>query len=214
MDLERELTALEVAWPETPAFRLAFPQRRRRRLLVAALVAAAIAVAAAFAVPSSREAILRFIHLRGVVIERVERLPAAQERPLAAGLGPVATPEAAAQALGRRPLLPALDPEPPLHLRDGVVSFVYVDHGQTVLVSEVASTDVVILKKIATFATKAEPVPDGFWLTGGPHVVLFPGAPSRIAGNVLLAERGGLLVRIEGRNLDKAEALRAEAGIS
>ena len=214
MDLERELTALEVAWPETPAFQLELAPRRRRRLLVVALLAAAVATAAAFAVPSSRAAILRFLHLRGVTIERVERLPAAQERPLGAGLGAVVTPAEAAQALGRRPLLPALDPEPPLHLRDGVVSFVYVDHGQTVLVSELASTDVVILKKIATFATKVEPVPDGFWLTGGPHVVLFPGAPSRIAGNVLLAERGGLLVRIEGRNLDKAEALRAEAGIS
>ncbi len=90
MDLERELSALEVAWPETPVFRLALPERRRRRWpVVAVALAAAIAIAAAFAVPSSRGAILRFLHLRGVVIERVERLPAAQERPLGAGLGAV-----------------------------------------------------------------------------------------------------------------------------
>ena len=213
MDFERELSALDVAWPETPAFRLELPQRRRRRLLVAVLVAAAVAVGAAFAVPSSRAAILRFLHLRGVTIERVERLPAAQERPLGAGLGAVVTPAEAAQALGRRSLLPALDPEPPLHLAGGVVSLVYRAGERTILLSEIPSEGGGIFKKLAGLATHVEPVLGGIWLTGAPHVVLFPGAPSRIAGNVLLVERGGLLLRIEGRGLSKGEALRLAAGI-
>ncbi len=212
MDLERELTALDVEWPATPAFRLEPAPRRRRRPLVAVALAVAVAVAAAFAVPSSRGAILRFLHLRGVTIERVERLPPAQERPLAAGLGPVVTPAEAAQALGRPPLLPALDPEPPLHVSNGVASFVVVDGGQTVLVSELAGT-AVLFKKFATIATGIERVPHGLWITGAPHDFLFPDAAPRLAGDVLLVERGSFLVRVEGPGLAKADALRIAAGL-
>ena len=95
------------------------------------------------------------------------------------------------------PLVPALDPEPPLHLANGVVSFVYVDHGRTVLVSELAGP-VVLFKKIASNTTRIENVPHGMWLAGAQHVFLFPRAAPRLAGNVLLVERGILLVRVEG----------------
>jgi len=206
-----DLRALEIAWPETPAFRLAFEPRRRARWPLAAAVALA-AVAAAFAVPQSRSAILRVLHLGGVTIERVDRLPAAEERPLGAYLGPVVDSAAAADELGRRPLLPDIDPSPPLHLANArIVSLLFVYRGEPVLVSELPFTDVGIMKKFAAEATRIEPVPNGLWLSGGAHVFLFPGAPPRLAGNVLLVQRGGLTLRIEGKRLARRDALRLAA---
>jgi hypothetical protein len=206
-----ELRSLEIAWPETPAFRLDFEPRRRARWPFAVAVALA-AVAAAFAVPQSRGAIIRFLHLGGVTIERVDRLPAAEERPLGAYLGPVVDSAVAARELGRRPLLPALDPAPPLHLANArIVSLLFIYRGEPVLVSELPFTDAGILKKVAAQATRIEPVPKGLWLSGDAHVFLFPGAPPRLAGNVLLVQRGGLTLRIEGRRLAKGDALRLAA---
>src|SRR3954447_11435231 len=108
MNLETELRALDVAWPEAPAF--ALQPRRRRWPLVAALVAAA--VVAAFAVPQSRGAILRLFHLGAASVEVVETLPAAERRPLAEGLGrPVPLDAGPALVPGLRP--PPRRPAPP-----------------------------------------------------------------------------------------------------
>jgi hypothetical protein len=204
-----DLKSLEIAWPETPEFRLEFEPRRRARWPLAVAVMIVLAAAAAFAVPQSRGAILRFLHLGGVTIERVDRLPAAEERPLGAFLGAVVDAATAADELGRRPLLPDLDPLPPLHLASArVVSLVFDYRGEPVLVSELPFTDVGILKKVAASATRIEPVPNGLWLSGGAHVFLFPGAPPRLAGNVLLVQRRGLTLRIEGKRLGKIDALR------
>src|SRR3954462_14869939 len=105
MDLERELSALHVAWPPTPAFSYA---RRRARWPLAVALAAAV-LAAAFAVPQSRGAILRFLHLGGVEIHFVHTLPPPRERPLSEGLGPVVTPAEARRELHGTLLLPPLD---------------------------------------------------------------------------------------------------------
>ena len=93
-ELERKLTALgaELEWPETPAFSLrleAAPARRSRwrRPLVVAIALVVVAIGIAFAVPPARSAILDFLHLGGVTVERVSTLPAAEERPLGAELG-------------------------------------------------------------------------------------------------------------------------------
>src|SRR5213078_271839 len=48
---------------------------RRRRALVLVLAAALLAIAVAFAVPPARSGILRFLHLEGVTIEYVDKLP-------------------------------------------------------------------------------------------------------------------------------------------
>src|SRR5712691_10993036 len=95
MDLARELSSLaaHVEWPATPELRLPLepaPRGRSRRVVFAAVaLAVLLAVGVAFAVPQSRAAILRFFHLGAVRIQVVGKLPAAQERPLTAGLGPV-----------------------------------------------------------------------------------------------------------------------------
>ena len=90
-ELERSLRTLQVEWPATPdvASRLELAPRRSRRWIAVAAVAVALAIGAAFAVPQSRSAILRFFHLGGVSVERVETLPPAEQRPLAAALGQV-----------------------------------------------------------------------------------------------------------------------------
>lgn len=214
MNLERELRALELAWPRTPELRLELGARRRRsrRSLLIAVALLLAALAAAFAVPQSRGAILRFLHLGGVTIERVDQLPAAQERPLGAYLGELVTPAVAELAL-RHPLrAPAVEPLPPLHLAPGgVVSLVFVDQGQPVLLSEIGFSDVGILKKVISSSTSVvgqsvEGGP-GFWITGPEHVFMFPGAPPRLAGNVLIWQAHGLTLRLEGRGLTKARAV-------
>jgi hypothetical protein len=216
MDLERELSALTVAWPETPELRLELGGARvrsRRPLLVAIAVVALVlaALAAAFAVPQSRGAILRFLHLGGVTIELVDTLPAAQERPLTVGLGPVVSAAYARGHLGTPPLGPPLDPAPQLHFADGVVSLVFVDRGTPVILSELGGDDPGIVKKLF----RNGPIEfvhvggaPGYWITGTGHVVtLPPSLPPRLAGNVLLWQTGGLTLRLEGRGLTLARAL-------
>jgi hypothetical protein len=78
-----------------------------------------------------------------------------------------------------------------------------------VLLSEFRAGDVGVFKKVAANATVTEPTSvDGapaLWLTGAPHLFLFPDAPPRLAGNVLLWLRSGLTLRLEGR-LTQAQA--------
>jgi len=214
MDLERELRGLAIAWPKTPDLRPELgPRVRSRRPLLAAIAVAlvVVALAAALAVPQSRGAILRFLHLGGVTVEIVDTLPSAQERPLAAGLGPVVTAADARRRLGATPLVPPLDPPPPLHVADGVVSAVFADRGRPVLLSELGGDDPVIVKKLLQGGqirfVRVGGAP-GYWITGTGHVVTLPPSPSpRLAGNVLLWQTGGLTLRLEGRGLTLARAL-------
>ncbi|MHB8469907.1 MAG: hypothetical protein ACYDCH_09155 [Gaiellaceae bacterium] len=212
MDLERELSALRVAWPETPAFRLELAPRRDRRARAVAAAVVAAALAAALAVPQSRGALLRFLHLGSVEIRFVDTLPPAQERALGADLGPLVTPAAARRELGRGPLLlPPLRPTPPLHDASGVISFVFAYEGRQVLVSETGFGGDVALKKAVGGATTVVPAAvgsaTGLFLAGAPHVYIFPGAPARLAGNVLIWATRYATYRIEGRGLTRTGAL-------
>jgi hypothetical protein len=213
MDLARELSALaaHVEWPETPALRLELaPRRRARRPLAVALAALLFAVAVAFAVPQSRAALLRFFHLGAVTIQVVDRLPAAQERPLGADLGPVVSLARAKHVLPGL-LLPPLAAPPPLHTKGGAaIALVFELDGKPVLLSEYGY-GAGFIKKIAGGATGIEPASVNgamaFWLSGPQHDVFFPGTSPRLAGNVLVWERGAVTYRLEG-TLDKSAALR------
>ncbi|HJX47160.1 MAG TPA: hypothetical protein VJ375_04880, partial [Gaiellaceae bacterium] len=84
MDFARELSALaaQVEWPPTPELRYELEPsaaRPRRPLALGLALLVLTALVAAFAVPQSRGAILRFFHLGSVTIVRVDRLPAAEE---------------------------------------------------------------------------------------------------------------------------------------
>jgi hypothetical protein len=66
-----------------------------------------------------------------------------------------------------------------------------------------------MLKKLATGApvgVEVAPGSPGLWIAGE-HVVVFPGASPRFAGNVLLWTRGNVTYRLEARGLGEARAL-------
>jgi hypothetical protein len=208
MDLELELRALDVEWPETPAFR--FEPRRSRRGWLAVAIAAVVAIGAAFAVPQSRGAILRFFHLGAERIEFVDTLPPARQRALDAGLG-VPTTLADARRIVPGLLLPPTGRAPALHASGEVVSAVFLHRGRPVLLSAVSSEEAFI-KKIAAGATNAHWIelrPDvwAVWLSGAPHVFLFPREPARLAGNTLVWNERGTTYRLEAPGLDEKAAV-------
>ena len=107
---ERELRALAayVDLPEerdlAPAVRARLRGRPARRgWIVVAFAAALVAVAAAFAVPPARSAILRFFHLQGATIELVDELPPVHP-PTTLDLGIRIDPADAERTAGFRPL--------------------------------------------------------------------------------------------------------------
>jgi hypothetical protein len=212
--LEHALVALgrELELPPAPdlvpAVRVRLAPRRSRRPLVLALAAAAlVALAAALAVPQARSTILRFFHLGGVAIERVETLPAAQERPLTQGLGPRVSVEEAATAAGFRPLLPrGIDH---VYVNEGAVLALLREHDRPVLLTEFRSG--FYMKKLVGGQTQIEQVrvgrDYGLWVAGARHVFRMPSQAPRMAGNVLLWTHRDITLRLEGR-LTKAEAVR------
>jgi hypothetical protein len=231
-ELEQRLTALgrAVDWPQTPELALRVvprlgPRGRGRRAvprrgLVLALALLVLAIAVAFAVPSARTAILRFFGLRGVSIERVDRLPPAEERPLGANLGRVVAADEVEREVGFHPLLPPVAHQPTFYVSGGFVS-VLLATPKPVLLTEFepgpgGPSAGALLKKLAgggTFVTGVT-VNGGFglWIRGKPHVFISPQAPPRLAGNVLLWEHGALTFRLEGR-LTLAEALKIAQSI-
>jgi len=222
-ELETRLQQLagEVEWPSTPLLRLELepqmrPQVLRRRVVWVTFAAVLVALTVALSVPAARSAILRVFHLGGVTVERIDVLPPAQERPLGAGLGPIVATDQAERALGGRMRLPSLSGSPRLHLRAGVVS-VLLATPQPVLLSEFGASEFV-LKKIAGSATTVESLEvgtaPGLWIVGARHVVVFPAAPARLAGNVLVWQQGTIAYRLEGRQLTKHAALALAAKIT
>jgi hypothetical protein len=217
MDLELELRELAraIEWPATPALRPDLAPHRRvmppRRLVAIAAMVAALAVAAAFAVPQSRGAILRFLGLGAVHVEFVAHLPDAQERPLATSLGKPVSTAVARGVLGLTPLQPRLTPAPTLHARGGIVSLLFLHRGEPVLLSEIGVNGGTVLKKIALGSTNLRWVSVGndpaVWMAGDGHVVVFPHAAARLAGHVLVWQRGNLTLRLEGAHLTLRDAL-------
>jgi hypothetical protein len=223
MDLELELRELAAAieWPETPALRPELAPRGhlfpRRRVVALALAVVAVAVAAAFAVPQSRGAILRFLGLGAVHVAFVDRLPPAQELPLTATLGPAISPAVARDALHQPPLQPPLRPAPTLHARGGIVSLLFLHAGEPVLLSELASNGSPVLKKVVLTTASLRWVRVGndpaIWISGDRHVAVFPHAPARLAGDVLVWQDGNLTLRLEGAHLSLRDALKLAQAI-
>ena len=194
-----------------------FPWRRAAALAFAVLV---VAIGAAFAVPQARTTILRWFHLGGATIERVETLPPAVERSQAGGLGRPLSRGEAERALGYRLELPPLRGGEPRHvyvLGDSLATVILRAYGHRALLSEFSSFGPRLLKKLALDKTVIEPVQvdgrEGLWLKGGPHTLRYfnrsLGVQEQtvlIHGNVLLWLDGTLTLRLEGK-LTKAQAL-------
>jgi hypothetical protein len=213
MDLERELRALPIEWPATPQLRPVPARGRRRWPLVAAIALAA--VAAAFAVPQSRGAILRFFDIGSDKIQFVDTLPPAQQQSLDSGLG-AETTLAQARVLVPTLLLPPLRSPLSLHLSNHVVSTVFLKHGKPVLLSELGG-DGSFLKKLVGGQTDASWVrvrgSYGLWLSGKPHIFFFPQEPARLAGNTLVWQGFDTTYRLEAPGLTKQDALGLAASL-
>jgi hypothetical protein len=212
-ELERALVALgeAVDFPVEPDLRARVRERLERRRFVRPLALAfavlVVAFGIALAVPPARSAILRFFHIGSVTIERVQKLPPARERPLAAGLGP-ALPLAEAEARsGVRLILHARRPDR-YYARPGLIATLLQYRGKPVLLAELQGDQTGITKKFATPGTTVQPAQIGsfgLWLAGGKHVLFWepsPGNPQqivpRLAGNVLLWTENGRTFRLEG----------------
>lgn len=218
-ELERRLAELgrELDLPPAPdlapgvlaAISAGAGRRRATRPLVVALAVLVLAALATLAVPPARTAVLRFLHLGGVTVERVRTLPTAAERSLAAGLGAQLSPAAAARRVGFRPLVPRATGR--VYVRGASVSALLRSRaGELLLLTEFRGDDFGLVKKAASGATRIEFVTlqgkPALWLAGAPHVLLEPRGP-RLAGNVLVWQRAGLTLRLEGP-VGKREALR------
>lgn len=227
-------------WPAAPD--LGEPVRRRlreaparrplipRRALVIALAVLAVAVGAAFAVPQTRAAILEFFHLRGVTIERVQELPTVSvQTGLGTFLGDRLTLAEARERASFEVVVPQElgDPDE-VYFQDGppaggMVSFIYgtSDDPRALFTQFAARVQDVIFKKVAPEA-KIEAVTvdgqPGYWLEGA-HFFSYldregdmQSEQVRLAGNVLLWERGTRTLRLEA-NISKQEALRIAASV-
>jgi hypothetical protein len=238
-DLDRELRTLTVDWPETPdiaagvAARLhaAPPARRRRRLrpalayaLAAVVAAAAIGLAAS---PSARSAILEFLGLKSVRIERREPRPA--PGPADLDLGRRVSLDEARERAGFDVLVPGLGAPDAVYF-DASPDRVALVYGArpgiprsretraSLLVVELRATVGPLIEKSLGEGTRLERFRiDGdpaYFLSGRVHGFAYlddKGSghfdEQRLAGNTLLVERDGLLLRLEGR-ISRDQAVR------
>jgi hypothetical protein len=240
-DLRRELKLLrgEVDFPATPELASAVrarvesaprpatarprPLAPRRRLILALAAALVLLAALGAAVPSARNAVLDLFGLRGETVEVRPELPSLQPAPdfrlgEAVSLGEarrsaefdVLVPD----ALGR-PRRVYLGTDVP----GGEVTLSY-RRGRLLVSQFRGDLDPDYAGKIVSQASTVDRFPGGVWIAGAPHFFFYR-TPSgslredslRLAGNVLVVERGPLLVRIEGaptkrRALEIADSLR------
>lgn len=203
------------------------PHRPRIRLGVSLGLAASALVAAAV-VPVARTAVLRFFHIGGVTIERVDNLPPVSPRgPLAPGRD-IGLRRAQTQ-VSYTLLVPKHDPAPThaFYYRanppGGQVTLVY---GPTtrprLLVTEFIGGQVEgPFDKKVNRRTPVEHVrvdgQPGIWLGGAKHAFSFLDSAgmtrepeTRLAGHTLIWQRGPVTLRLEG-DLGKAEAIRLAA---
>jgi hypothetical protein len=218
------------------------PKRRPivfRRSLAVALASLLVLAGGVFAaVPDVRNAVLEFFGLQGATVERRPSIPSAPElRRL--DLGQLTTLERARGELGFKPLLPRAAGRPDgvfvsTRTPGGELSVTYPPGpglprtgrvGLGLLVGEFRG-DVApeYVGKIAPQTTRIERLRvDGeraIWIEGAPHLFFYRPPDSdfaetnvRLAHNVLLLERGNLLIRLEGafdrqRAVELARSLR------
>lgn len=221
LELRLEELGRELVFPPAPDLA---PRVRERahgkpfpwRTAALAFAVLAAAVATAFAVPPARSAILRFFHLGGATVVRVDTLPQTVERSRADGLGEELTLAQAQRRVGARLLLPpGAKPKRAFVLGDALATVVLRYRGEQVLLSEFSSFGPGSLRKLTGAEAHVEPARvhggEALWIVG-PHAFEYFGrsgfetAPVRVRGNVLLWVRDGLTLRLEGP-LTKGRAL-------
>ena len=232
-ELEQQLTdlgsALEIpdapdlvaaVWerlPSRPARRARRrPLRVRRRSLALGIALAVLLAGTAAAIPSVRHAVERVFGINGAVVERVPTLPKAAVGTLHLGRRiPVSDARHAASFTA---LLPPSGVSAAYVANDVPGGRVSLTSGR-LLVTEFRGTSRPFILKMIAVGTRVVRTTVGgqsaAYLEGAPHDVFFldaDGKPRsddvRLAGNVLLWQRGSLTLRIEGaRSLSDALAL-------
>ena len=220
-----------IAVAPVPPKRFRFARRPSRRALAVAIACVvALPAAAIAAVPGARHAVLDWLGLRSVRVRTVPALPPAPPGP---GSRPSGRPGA---DLGRRATLARARAQLPFSVRvpralgspprvflassppGGRVSLIYRGPPRLLVTEFRGSHTRTFLEKTAGPGTTVERVrvsgAPGAWLAGRPHGFIYADAhgvireeSTRVAGNVLLWERGGVVFRLEGR-VSKAAALR------
>jgi len=232
--LEQELRALSVVWPATPDLagavepRLAGAPPRRRAWLRPVAIAVAVLVLASVAAlalsPGARSSILRFFHLRGATVERVDELPPVQPGS-ALGLGRPVPLDVARNAVtfpirlpkGQDPARVLLDER----IGRGAVSVVWCC--PRVILTEFRGVAIPYVEKMAGPGTSVEYLAvggrPGVWVAGRAHAVVLRDELGRIveeprlARNVLLWEgEDGVTYRLEG-DLTRERALAIAVGM-
>ena len=212
-ELERALLALgeTIDFAPEPDLRPRVRERlaRRRRFgrpLALAFAVVVLAFGIALAVPPARGAILRFFHIGSVTVERVQQLPPARERPLAAGLGPARSLEQAEKRSGLRLILHAPRPDR-FYARPGLIATLLQYQHKPVLLAELQDDQLAITKKLVSPGTSVQPAQIGsfgLWISGGKHVIYWQNGGEtrriepRLAGNVLVWTQDGRTFRLEG----------------
>lgn len=227
-ELERQLHGLgeDIAWPATPRFELALEPRSSTRLRRAALAFAVLAAALAGVLalsPGARSAFLEIFHLDGASVELVDTLPEVAVR--TPFFGERVTEAEAEAELGLELLGLAGEEPDSIHLRGSIVTLVYGDEAAPRLTLTQLRGGVYdgFVKKAGQGGTRVEEVrvggEPGLFVSGDEHFVMFlDGAgeitdePTYLAGTVLLWNRGGLLLRLEG-DLTRAQALELAAAV-
>jgi hypothetical protein len=217
------------------------PGGLRRSLAIALVSLLVLAGGVVAAVPDARDAVLEFFGLQGATVERRPELPVVPNLgPL--DLGERTTLDRARGELGFEPLVPRAAAGPyrvfvSTQVPGGELALAYSPRpglpeagstGLGLLVGEFRG-DLApeYLGKIAPQAARIEELRvDGaraIWIEGAPHIFFYrppdvelAETQLRLADNVLLIERGNLLVRLEGafsreRGLELARSLRAGA---
>jgi hypothetical protein len=224
-ELERALVAVgqDLELPPQPDLVAGVRGRLERRRLfgwravafAAALVAVAFGIA--MAVPPARSAILRFFHVGAATVERVDTLPPARQRPLAAGLGPPLARRPAELRAHLRIKLPEIEGPKPTryYAQPGLIATLLSYRNRPVLLAEMRDDQVALLKKFTTPSSTVEPVElgrNGLWVEGS-HVLTWQFGlanmrqiRTRLAGNVLIWLDGNTTYRLEGK-LGKSQML-------
>ena len=235
-ELELRLASLAGAidYPPTPDLAAAVeralepqPSRRLRLRPLAVGLAVALAVAAGVlaASPGARSAFLELFRLQGATVTRLESLPEVEL--VAPDLGERVSREEAERRVGFMLLVPTGWGRPDaVHVRDGrVASLVYgpAERPRLVLSQLDGSVWDGFVKKAAGGGTRIEEVTvggeRGLFVSGDEHYVMYLSEGrvlderTSLAGNVLLWNRGPLLLRLEADvSRDEALELAEEVG--